>query len=104
MEQVRAEAEAAVAAQAQYRRVTLARVVERVGKAIGVDPASLAGGGRAVPSRAREGVASLWTTVLGRPGPALAGLLGVRPQSIYAAAARGRTARTHWDTIADKLL
>jgi len=34
VEQVRAEVEAAVAAQARYRRVTLARGVVRVGKAV----------------------------------------------------------------------
>ena len=34
VEQVRAEVEAVGAAQARYRRVTLARVVERVGKAV----------------------------------------------------------------------
>jgi hypothetical protein len=39
-----------------------------------------------------------------RVGRPVAGVLGLRLQSIYAAAAQERTARRHWDTIADTLL
>jgi REP element-mobilizing transposase RayT len=105
VEQIRAEAEAALAAHTRYRRITLDTVLQRVGAAVGVAPASLTGGGRAPAlSRAREGIAYLWTAVLGRPGRALAAALGARPQSIYAAAARGRAARVQWDRLVDKLL
>ena len=64
-----------------------------------------AGGGRTrALSRARESIAYLWTAVLGRPGRPLAPALGVRPQAMSAAAARGRTARDRWDRLAEKLL
>jgi REP element-mobilizing transposase RayT len=105
VERIRAEAETALGARARYARVSLPKVLEQVGAAVGVAPDSLAGGGRAAGlSRAREGIAYLWTAVLGRPGRPLAPALGVRPQAIYAAAARGRAAREQWDGVARKLL
>lgn len=105
VEQIRAEAEAALATQARYRRITLDAVLQRVCASINVDPESLSGGSRArALSRAREGIAYLWTAVLGRPGRPLAAPLGVRPQSIYTAATRGRAARGQWDRFLEKLL
>ena len=105
VEQIRTEAEAALTAQARYARVPLAKLLAQVCAAVGIAPETLAGGGRpAALSRAREGIAYLWTGVLGRPGRPLAAVLGVRPQAIYAAAARGRTAREKWDRLREKLL
>src|SRR5574341_202156 len=78
VEQIRAAAEAALPAPAWYRRVTLDRVLARVCAALGLAP-----GGRAPAlSRAREGMAYLWTTVLGRPGRPLAAMLGTRPAAV----------------------
>lgn len=92
-------------AQARHRRVIVETVLQRVGAALGVDPASLVGGGRApVLSRAGEGIACPWTAVLGRPGRALTAPLGIRPQSIYAAAARDHATRAQWDRVLEKLL
>ena len=104
VEQVRREAEAALAAHSHRRTVTLGAVVQRVSAAIGVTPQAVAGGGRRPAlSRAREGIAYLWIEGLGRPGRPLVAALGVCPQSIYAAAARGRVARAQWDRVLEKL-
>ena len=104
VEQVRREAEAALAVHNRRRTVTLHTVVDRVCATVGVAPAAVAEGGRRTAfSRAREGIAYLWIEGLGRPGRALAAALGVRPQSVYAAAARGRAARAEWDRIIGKL-
>jgi len=105
VDQVRAEAEAALTAQGRYARVSLATLLAQVGAAVGVPPQALAGGGRAAAfSRAREGIAYLWTGILGRPGRPLAAALGVRPQAIYAAATRGRAGREQWEGLLRKLL
>jgi len=105
VEQIRAEAEAALTASARYRRVTVATLVGAVCRPLGIESEALAGGGRtAALSRAREGIAYLWTASLGRPGRPLAALLGVRSQAVYAAAARGRAARARWDPVLEKLL
>ena len=50
-------------------------------------------------TRARNGIAYLWVEVLGHPGSPLAPVLGVRPQAVYQAVARGRAARTEWDGL-----
>jgi hypothetical protein len=54
------------------------------------------GGRQPAVCRAREGVAYLWVEVLGRSAPPLMAALGVRPPSIYRAAARGRAAAARW--------
>ncbi len=104
VEQIRREAEAALAVPSRRRPVTLDAVVRRVCAAVGVAPGAVAGGGRRPAlSRAREGIAYLWIEGLGRPGRPVAAALGVRPQSIYAAVARGRAARAEWDRLLEKL-
>ena len=81
-------------------RVALAALVARVCRHVGVPPPALAVGGRTRPaSRAREGIAYLWTTVLGYPGRPLAPLLGIRPQNVYRAAAQGRTEAAEWERL-----
>ena len=67
--------------------------VPSVSKSDGVD------GGTRCASQAREGIAYLWTTVLGHPGRPLAPVLGVRPQNVYRAAAHGQAAATAWDRL-----
>ncbi len=81
-------------------RLTLETVVARICRYVGVAPAALAGGGRASRlTRARQGIAYCWIDVLGRPGRPLAPSLGVRPQNVYQAAARGREAGAEWRRI-----
>jgi len=48
------------------------------------------------PTRARAGIAYLWVEVLGHAGRPLAASLGVRPQSVYRAAMRGREEGNEW--------
>jgi len=62
--------------------------------------AELAGGGqRAAVTRAREGVAHLWVGALGQSGRRLAPMLGVAPQSVYRAAARGAAQAAEWASL-----
>ncbi len=77
---------------AVFANVSLSRV--------GIPLAHLsAGTRRPAASRARAGVAYLWTERLGHPGRPLATRLGVRPQAVYQAAARGLAARAEWDRL-----
>jgi REP element-mobilizing transposase RayT len=79
---------------------TLEAVVARVCRHVGILPAHLeVGNRRPAATRARDGIAYLWTEVLGHPGRPLAGVLGVRPQAVYQAVARGRAARGEWDPL-----
>jgi hypothetical protein len=78
----------------------LDRLVAHVCAALGTSPAALHGGSRrAALSRAREAIAYLWTEVLGRPGRPLAAALGIRPQSVYEAAGRGREEAAAWERL-----
>jgi REP element-mobilizing transposase RayT len=81
-------------------RISLDTVVSRVCQYVGTTPAALAAGGRPRPaSRARAGIAYLWTVVLGHPGRPLAPVLGIRPQNVYRAAAQGRAAAQAWEHL-----
>ena len=72
-------------------------------RSLGVAPVALVGGGRTPRlSRAREGLAYCWIEVLGRPGRPLAAVLGIRPQSVYRAAQRGRKAQAEWRRVLAK--
>ncbi len=98
VEQLRQE----VADQAAARpsRLSLDTLVARVCRHVGLPPTHLtAGSRRAAISRARAGIAYLWTERLGHPGRPLAARLGVRPQAVYQAVARGRAARAAWDRL-----
>ena len=71
----------------------LAPLVRRVCRQVGIPPAHLRAGSRRAPAtQARTGIAYLWVEVLGHPARPLAPILGVQPQAVYQAAARGRTA------------
>jgi hypothetical protein len=81
-------------------RLPLDRLVAYVCGEVGVPPTALSGGSRrASLSRAREGIAYLWTEVLGHPGRQLASALGIRPQSLYEAAARGKERAREWNRL-----
>jgi len=82
------------------RRLALATLRARVCRHVGIRPDQLAEGSRrAAVSRARDGIASLWLEGLGHPGRPLAAVLGVRPQAVYHAGARGRHGRAAWDRL-----
>lgn len=83
------------------RAPTLDRLVAAVCRHVGVLPAALrAGSRRRDVARARDGIAYLWLEVWGQSGRAVAESLGVRPQSIYRAAQKGRKERGEWERIA----
>ena len=63
-------------------------------------PEEVAGGGRRpAVTHAREGIAHLWVGALGQSGRRLAPLLGVAPQSVYRAAARGAAGAVEWTPL-----
>ena len=83
--------------------LTLDALVIRVCRHVGIVPAHLvAGNRRPAASRAREGIAYLWTEVLGHPGRPLAPILGIRPQNVYRAAAQGQATGAEWERILAK--
>jgi REP element-mobilizing transposase RayT len=78
-------------------RLPLDTVLARVCQQTGTTPAEVAGGGRRpAVTRAREGIAHLWVGALGQSGRRLAPVLGVAPQSVYRAAARGAARAAEW--------
>jgi hypothetical protein len=80
--------------------IALETVVARVCRHVGITPAALVAGGRPRrASRAREGIAYLWTEVLGHPGRPLAPVLGIRPQNVYRAASQGRAVAAEWERL-----
>ena len=88
---------------ARAPRVSLEGLVARVCRQVGIAPTHLAAGNRRpAASRARKGIAYLWTTVLGHPGRPLAPVLGIRPQNVYRAAAQGQAGRTEWERLLAK--
>ena len=71
-------------------RPTLESVIARVCQHTATTIEELAGGSRRpAVTRTREGIAHLWVGALGQSGRRLASVLGVAPQSVYRAAARG---------------
>ncbi|MGH7803236.1 MAG: transposase, partial [Candidatus Binatia bacterium] len=75
----------------------LALLKQRVCSAGGIDSRAVSGPGRArAVSAARAGIAYLWVEHFGGSGLALALDLGLRPESVYKAAKRGRNQRQRW--------
>lgn len=82
------------------KRIPLAILIRRVCAAVGIRPEALMGSGRPPSvSRAREGIAYLWTEMLSQSGRHLATVLGVQSPAVYKAAQRGRKARTRWEKL-----
>jgi REP element-mobilizing transposase RayT len=82
------------------RRRPLAELIARVCAATGGHPGALRQGSRRPAlARAREGIAYIAVEVEGYSGRAVAEALGVRPPSVYKAAARGSVARSRWDRV-----
>jgi hypothetical protein len=89
--------EAARPSGAPASRLPLATLVARVCRQTGISPEELAGGGRrAAVTRARNGIAHLWVNKCGQSGRRLAPVLGIAPQSVYRAAARGAAKAAEW--------
>jgi REP element-mobilizing transposase RayT len=87
----------APAGPARPSRLTLEALIPRVCREVGLEPTGLTAGGRPAPvARARAGIAYLWVAVSGHPVRPLAPLLGVSPQAVHAAVARGSAARDVW--------
>jgi REP element-mobilizing transposase RayT len=81
-------------------RPTLESVIARVCRHTATTPEEVAGGGRRpAVTHAREGIAHLWVGALGQSGRRLAPLLGVAPQSVYRAAARGAAGAVEWTPL-----
>jgi len=94
VERVRQEKEAQ---QRVPQGLPLEKLIQRVCLHVGIRADALPGGGRKpAVCRARQGIAYLWIEAWGRSGHALAVRLGVRPQSLYAAAVRGREDEKEW--------
>jgi REP-associated tyrosine transposase len=86
------------------RGPALQDVVRAVATATGLHPDALRGAGRpARTARAREGAAYLWCRLAGQSGRVLATALGITPQAVYAAAARGERLSARWRSVWNKL-
>jgi hypothetical protein len=84
-------------------RLPLETVVARVCRLVGTTPAEVAGGSRrSNVAQAREGIAHLWIGPLGQSGRRLAPVLGIAPQSVYRAAARGAARAEGWASLLKK--
>ncbi len=80
--------------------LTLPTLIARACRQTGITPEELAGGGRrAAVTRARNAIAYLWVGKLGQSGRRLAPVLGIAPQSVYRAAARGAAKAVEWTPI-----
>jgi REP element-mobilizing transposase RayT len=92
--------EVARATPAPGPHLALDALVAWVCRECGLGPAGLTGGGRhhAVAS-ARAGIAYLWVEHGGHPARPLALFLGVSPQAVYQAVARGRRDCARWEQL-----
>ena len=82
------------------RRLDAATFLRKLGRAVGLRPTALAGGGRtSTLAQARAGLAYLWMEVLGRSGRELAAALGVPPQTVYQAAKRAQATAERWERL-----
>ena len=81
-------------------RLPLDALTARVCRQVGLGPVGLEGGGRhGAVARARAGIAYLWVEGGGHPARPLAPVLGVSPQAVYQAVARGRVDRAMWERL-----
>ena len=78
----------------------LTALIHRVCHHLGIpDERCMGDGKQHLVARARGGIAYIWSAMWGRSGRALASALGVKPQSVYRAALRGRADREEWERI-----
>jgi len=92
--------ELAPAAPGRAPPLVLEELTARVCRQVGLGPAGLGGGGRhGAVARARAGIAYLWVEYGGHPARPLAPVLGVSPQAVYQAVARGRGDRASWERL-----
>ena len=88
----------------EHGPLTIDLLIDRVATALGVSAAVLMANGRSpVQTKAREAVAFLWTSGLGRTGLSAANRLGITPSAVYAAANRGKRDRDRWLKLLDSL-
>jgi putative transposase len=92
--------EVAPVAPVRGTHLPLEDLTARVCRQVGLGPAGLEGGGRhGAVARARAGIAYLWVEYGGHPARPLASVLGVSPQAVYQAVARGRVDRARWERL-----
>lgn len=85
------------------KQISLTILIRRVCAAVGIQSEALtASGRRPSVSRAREGIAYLWTEMLGQNGRQLAAVLGVKSPAVYKAAQRGSKVRTRWEKLLNR--
>ncbi len=84
----------------RLRELSAGALITQVCRAVGASDAAVRSH-RRTPEicRAREGIAYLWVEVLARSRRRLAEALGIRPESVYKAARRGRLAERRWGSI-----
>ncbi|MGH7859211.1 MAG: transposase [Candidatus Binatia bacterium] len=81
-------------------RLTQEELINLVCDALGIARELLAAEGRPrAASRARRGIAYLWTVRLGGSGRAIAARLGLSPASVYEAANRGGEEADYWAAV-----
>jgi chromosomal replication initiation ATPase DnaA len=89
--------------QPQASRLSLTTILARVCRQTGITPEELAGGSRRpAVTRARNGIAYVWVGKLGHSGRRLAPVLGIAPQTVYRAAARGAARAAEWARLIAK--
>jgi putative transposase len=83
-------------------RCGLEELISRVCGSLGIRPESVHSGGRTrIVSRAREGIAYLWTIHGGASNRALARHLGLAESPLHRAARRGAREASRWQTLLD---
>jgi len=83
---------------ARRASIELGEVVHRVCQRVGIQPTAIRGTGRSRKlTRAREGVAFIWTVVLGQSCQELAQSLGLAASSIREASRRGAADSEEWN-------
>ncbi|MBM4259609.1 MAG: hypothetical protein FJ147_27390 [Deltaproteobacteria bacterium] len=81
----------------RYQQLSAEELLAHVCRILSIPVEGMLGNGRQREvSRVREGVAYLWIEGLSRSGQPLAPLLGVRAESVYKAARRGREDGQYW--------
>jgi REP element-mobilizing transposase RayT len=94
------ESEAGRRLSPKLKEVDTKALIRKVCQAERLTPGVLLGGGRRKEiCRAREGLAYLWVEYLGRSGRQIAQELGIRPESVYKAARRGRNEQERWKRL-----